>query len=316
MNFTNLNLETFLIFLLIFSLWVFLSYLIFKSNKNKYSLFFILLSLFFILINIFEIKWKNIAWNNIKWWNLVFVLDLSKSMNVLDIASNSNYISRLDISKDSIKEYISLNINNFYWLIAFAWEALEILPFSSDYDIYSSFLNWLSSNNISKVWTNIDSVFSSLDLYFEWKKDWWLAVIFTDWWDEKLNLNENILSKLRDKNIKIIFVWVWTKKWWYIPDWIDFFWKQKYKIYNWEQIFSVINSDLKRFSDKYDFDYFEINNINDFNGLENIIDKNLDKVYINNDSYYNVDYTRFFIFISFVFFILFLVFDNKIWIRK
>jgi dipeptide/tripeptide permease len=101
MQFTNLNIYSFSIFFLIFGLIIFL--LIKKNNKRKKiekkykNLFennkknflaeiFLAISLIILLFSIFAIKIstkKNI--NNTKGLDIVFVLDVSKSMNTIDI---------------------------------------------------------------------------------------------------------------------------------------------------------------------------------------------------------------------------------------
>jgi len=257
MVFLNFNYITIIFFTLIIILWwVFLRW-IYKKQKNKLSVIFLFISLLFLSINIFEIKWwYNNKINEVEWWKVVFVLDVSKSMDVEDIL-----------------------VNNF--------------------------------------WTNINSVFDSLENYFISDNDWWLAVIFSDLWDEKIDVNLEYLDTLKGKWIKVLLVWVGSEKWWKIPDWNDFFWRKIYKTYNGQEVVSKLNiSELESISKKFDIDSIILENINDFSKISDYITKNINLIDLEKHSYNRTDLTRFFIFVSLIFFILFLYTDNFIWRRE
>ena len=315
MIFWNLNNLSILIFIILLLLWLFFSLLLFKREKLK--VLFIFFSYLFLIINIFEFKWwYNTQIYNIEWWKVVFVLDVSKSMNVLDIDYNNVDKSRIATSKYLIEEYIT-NSNNQYWLMVFAWSALEMLPFTSDLWIFKTVLSWLSNNNINKYWTNLNSVIELLHYYFINDLDGWLAVIFTDWWDDTINISKDLLNSLTEKNVKILIVWIWSLEWWYIPEWVDFFWKQLYKTYKNKIITSKLNNiELENISSEHDFDYLKISNKSDFNKIDEIINKNINKVNIEKNIDYRIDYTRFLVFISFIFFIIYLISINIPWRKK
>jgi Ca-activated chloride channel family protein len=317
MIFWNLNFSTIIIFILLFIIWIVFLFLIYRKSNNKWIIL-LFLSFLFLIINIFEIKWwfnENIE--KIEWWNIVFILDVSKSMNSLDIKNNNKYFSRLNTSKDLIKNYISKNSNNNYWLIIFAWEALEVLPFTSYFDIFNTILFWINNSNISKSWTNLNSVFDSLENYFVWNNIWWLAVIFTDGWDEKISINDEQLLSLKNKWVKIILVWVGSEKWAEIPIWKDLFWMDIYKLYNWEKVITKLNNnELNNISKNNNIDYIVLDNINDFDKINSYITKNINLIDIEKSINYRLDLTRIMILISFIFFILFLIFENIIWRKK
>jgi hypothetical protein len=173
MIFWNFNYLTLFLFLVLLIIWSIILRLIYFKQKNKFSVIFLFISLIFLLINIFEIKWwyKN-SIENVEWGKIVFVVDVSSSMDVQDIQDNRTFFSRLWASKEIIKKYIIKYINNNYGLMIFAWETMEVLPFTNDVDIYNTVLFWINNTNISKLWTNLDSVFSSLENYFVSEKDW------------------------------------------------------------------------------------------------------------------------------------------------
>lgn len=318
MVFSNLNIQTITLFTILFLLWIVLLFLIWKKNKNISSIIFLFLSFLFILINIFEIKW----WYNseiVKFesWRILFVVDVSKSMDANDVLEYSNNISRMNLSKYMINTYIWKNLSNLYWLIIFAWEAIETLPFTNEITLFKNVINSLDSNKISLVWTNLNSVFESINDYFFLENYWWLVVVFTDWWDENIEISDNLMKLIKNNWVKILLVWVWTSSWWRIPLWTDNMWKIIYKKYNWNELLTRLNKDqLIRLSNTYNFSYMSIDNIDSYNELEKSIDENIKKISMEKNISYRIDYTRFFILISFVFFVLFLIFDNFVWIKK
>jgi hypothetical protein len=314
-NFNPFSLFLFIILLLI---WSILLRLIYFKQKNKISVIFLFISVIFLLINIFEIKWwyKN-STENIEWGKIVFVVDVSSSMDVQDIKDNRTFFSRLWSSKEVIKKYITKYINNNYGLMIFAWETMEVLPFTNDIDIYNTVLFWINNTNISKLWTNLDSVFSSLENYFVSEKEWWLVIIFSDLWEEEINIDKEQLNLLKNKWIKILLIWVGSDNWWKIPIWKDFFWENVYKVYNWQEIISKLNtSELKRISNQYNLDYIIFDNMNNFDDISDYITDNINLIDLENSTYNRNDLTRLFIFLSFMSFILFLYTENFIWKRK
>jgi hypothetical protein len=67
---------------------------------------------------------------------------------------------------------------------------------------------------------------------------------------------------------------------------------------------------LESISSKYNIEYVSLNNTNDFDKINNIITSNIDLINIKKDINNRVNLTRLFIFISFLFFSLSLVFEN------
>ena len=233
---------------------------------KKYTI--LILSILFLILPLFWIKWNLIQNNGVlDSWNILFVVDVSKSINVVDFKdnnnnnNNNNKISRLDWIRKFVNNFLSNNSDNSFGLMIFAWEALELLPFTSDISLFKTIFSWVDEKNLSKSWTEFLDVFIGIIWFFSWEIDIWTVVIFTDGWDE---LNNNTLSlqwnieKLEKQNIKIILVWVWSTAWWYIPIWIDKSWNIRYKIYSWKQVESKLNEiELKNIA-KYwrNIDYF------------------------------------------------------------
>gem|GEM_PF-2837334 len=79
---------------------------------------------------------------------IIFMLDVSNSMNIQDVFYNGNQVSRLDISKIYIKEYIN-NGNNNVGLIIFAGKANLFIPPTKDKLSSITYLDTINSNSIN-----------------------------------------------------------------------------------------------------------------------------------------------------------------------
>lgn len=273
-----------------------------------------MISYFLLIINIFNIRgWYDISSQTYEWWKVVFVLDVSKSMNTYDIVENDMWVSRIDMAKTVIYNYILEHLENQYGLMIFAWEALEILPFTNDASVFKTILYGISNSNISKNGTDLNSVFLSLQNYFISDEEWWLVVIMTDGWDEEIDIDSELMKQLQEKNIQIILLWVGSERWWKIPIGKDFFWNMIYKTYNGEEVVSQLNeSELKNIASKYDLDYMSLSNQNDVKEIEKYISKNISYISMEKWLESRYDFTRLIVLFSFIFFILFLIIDRWI----
>ncbi|MDD2870680.1 MAG: VWA domain-containing protein [Candidatus Gracilibacteria bacterium] len=318
MVFSNLNIQTITLFTILFLLGIVLLFLIGKKNKNISSIIFLFLSFLFILINIFEIKGGyNSEIVKFESGRILFVVDVSKSMDANDVLEYSNNISRMNLSKYMINTYIGKNLSNLYGLIIFAGEAIETLPFTNEITLFKNVINSLDSNKISLVGTNLNSVFESINDYFFLENYGGLVVVFTDGGDENIEISDNLMKLIKNNGVKILLVGVGTSSGGRIPLGTDNMGKIIYKKYNGNELLTRLNKDqLIRLSNTYNFSYMSIDNIDSYNELEKSIDENIKKISMEKNISYRIDYTRFFILISFVFFVLFLIFDNFVGIKK
>ncbi len=312
MVFWNLNDLTITIFVsLLLLLWLILLWL---YKRERLQAIFLFISFSFVVINIFEIKWdykKNVS---VDWWNIVFVLDVSKSMDAVDMIDTDKSVSRIEWSKNLITSYISKYTNNLYGLIIFAWEALETLPFTNDLWAFNTILHWVGNSNISKNWTNLNSVFESLSDYFEDYKEGWVAVIFTDWWDEAIDLSKDLVKDLKNSKVSLLLVWVGDVKWAKIPLWKDFFWEEVFKVYKWKEVITRLNEkNLKDIWEKYKIDYITLNNTKKFDEINDFISNNIELISLERSINNREDLTPKFIFIAFLFFIFSLFTWNIAW---
>ncbi len=272
MGFTNINTYSILIFSISFLLAAFLIYKYSKKVKsnlllskeikeNKISWFLLLiLSLLFLVINVLWIKWDSTDWKQSWGSNILFLLDVSKSMNVKDVYYNSSNISRIELSKKFILDYISKNPNNNYWLSVFAWEYIRILPFTKDYSIFETFLLWVDENNVTKFWSKYENAVNNSLSAFDGSDEKWFVILLTDISDD---INDFKIEK--NNNISFFIVWVWSETWWYIPIWRDFVWNIRYKFYNWKRVLSSINiNSINKLSNILESENIILNDFKDF----------------------------------------------------
>lgn len=270
-----------------------------KINK-KYDFVFIFLSLFFALLYFINFHFLDIEKNN-KNEDIVFILDVSKSMNVVDYKD----FSRLEIAKKIIKNHIKKAPNNRYSLVVFAWTATSVFPLSSDINLFNDFLENVDNNSVLKQWTNFYSAIklgiSRLNINELNTKN---IIILSDGSDEDLNSEQIKNLKLNSTNIFII--WIWTVKWGKIPEQKTTYWDIIYKRYSWEEVVSKINTDFldklsktlkwKTFLFPEDINTdFAIEKLNNqiINEQKNITDNNSNK-------------NLFFIYLSFIMFLFYL----------
>lgn len=305
----SIILSILLILFVIYFFWVYK-----KNNKNILSIIFLALSVGFLIITLFSPRFwsydKNISAD---WWNILFVMDVSKSMNVFDIQYGKNIISRLQAEKLMISNFVENNVWNNYWLFAFAWETLELLPLTDDTGLFQTILNWVDKNNVSKYWSDFQWLFQIISDYIEQEENAWTVVIFTDGWEiENISLPQSLIQKIDKNNSQIILVWVWTQKWWYILDWEDLFWRPVYKIYNWKKVLSKVNQSwLKTISNKYIFTSTNLAWVNDFDKIEDIINQNITKQKYEKNISLARDISYIFIVLFMISFTLFLIADTR-----
>lgn len=323
MIFTQFNIITIFVFIIIFLLNIFFCYLNFKNinknpllnnnvklNKKKFTL---LLSFIFILVtvNIFWIKWKmdNLQEDWIS-SNVLFLLDVSKSMNVKDVVSEWLKVSRLRLSKEYIIKYINKYPYNNYALSIFAWESLRVIPFTKDISIFKTLLMGVTERSLSVYWTDFNIALKESIKTFKQNEKSWLIVLISDIWE---NSWFSSLPNL-PKDIKSFIIWVWTEKWGFIPLWRDIIWKTRVRIYNSKKVISkLIIKNLDALWFTLNSKYVILDNSNLFNNTDLEILSEVERTNDKNNLNKRYDYTRSFIMISLLLFVFSLFY---LWRKK
>ena len=169
---------------------------------------------------------------NLPEWNIIFVLDVSNSMNVEDVFYNWHSVSRLELWKKIIENNVD-KVKKQFWLIVFSDKFDYFIPPTLDVKTYKTYLKTINTNildgwhsNFVKSFTNMQEILNPSDV----------LIVISDF-----DTNEN-LKKISLKNYTYA-IWVWTNYNWVVKD-KD--WRTLYK--NWEILTSSLNKNkLKEF---------------------------------------------------------------------
>lgn len=133
--------------------------------------------------------------------DLVFALDVSKSMLAEDIAPN-----RLEKGKRIVSEIINSLNNDRVGIIAYAASALPILPITDDYSTAKTFLQSLNTDMLSSQGTAItESINLAKEFYDDEEQTNRVLVILSDGEDHEVK-PEDIISLVQQSGMTIISV--------------------------------------------------------------------------------------------------------------
>ena len=139
--------------------------------------------------------------------DIVFAIDVSKSMLAEDIAPN-----RLEKSKQIVSQLINQLGSDRIGIIAYSGSAFPVLPMTSDYAVAKMFLQTMNPEMISSQGTSIDQAIDLAANNFFDKKDKTnkLLVIISDGEDHSDNA-QNAAEDAQKLGLKIITVGVGTE---------------------------------------------------------------------------------------------------------
>ena len=145
--------------------------------------------------------------------DIVFAVDVSKSMLAVDIAPN-----RLEKSKQLVSQLINQLGSDKIGIIAYSGSAFPVLPMTSDYSVAKMFMQGMNPRMISSQGTMIDEAIQlASDKYFDKKdKTSKLLIILSDGEDhseEAVDAAENAKSL----GIRIVTIGIGTEKGGTIP---------------------------------------------------------------------------------------------------
>jgi len=223
--------------------------------------------LIWFFIFVFSFFTNDFKQTNFSEWNIIFVLDVSNSMNVEDVFYNNHLVSRLELAKKIIENNVD-NIKKPFWLIVFSDTFNYFIPPTLDVKTYITYLKTLNTNilngwnmNFVKSFQSIQEVLNSSDT----------LIVMSDF-----DTDEDF-KKIKLKNYTYT-IWIWTKSWWIVKD------KNGGSLYkNWKLLNSLLNKNkLKEFNaNKYkvidSYNKWEVLDVLKNFKNKNLIDKN-DKI--------------------------------------
>lgn len=137
--------------------------------------------------------------------DIVFAIDVSKSMLAEDIAPN-----RLEKSKQVVSQIINNLGSDRIGIIAYAGKAFPVLPITTDYSVAKMFLQSMSTDMVSAQGSNLDEAIKLSEKYFEGSPNTSkLMIMITDGEDHSEGA-ESAAEEARKIGMKIITIGVGT----------------------------------------------------------------------------------------------------------
>jgi len=254
---------------------------LFKNNENQKVVFkilyvklvLILTALVLILLSVWRPQWGNylekIQKNGL---DIVFAVDVSKSMKALDFSQGQQLISRLDAIKYLIEGFLENRKSDRVGLIEFAGESFVASPLTLDHSVFLSFLKNISSNDLGKQGTNLAEALNvslmrlEIQSHEERSK---IIILFSDG-DETISSGAQKMAKLaKSKGIRIFTVGIGSEDGMPIPDGQDVFGQIRYKKWKGETVLTALNLEpLKEIANITGGEYFHAEDINDLENLQ------------------------------------------------
>ena len=143
--------------------------------------------------------------------DIVFAIDISKSMLAEDVAPN-----RLEKTKQLVSQTINQLGNDRVGIVGYAGSAYPVLPMTTDYSIAKMYLQSMNTNMVSSQGTAFnDAIKLSVD-YFDIKDTSKLIILVSDGEDHGDGAEEAI-EMAKEKGVRILTIGVGTEKGALIP---------------------------------------------------------------------------------------------------
>lgn len=150
------------------------------------------------------------------WIDIVLVLDISTSMNAIDLSP-----SRIEAAKVIINDFIDKQETNRLGLVVFAWKPFTSIPLTFDYSILKETITNITTDNINQwyselSWTAIwDAILMWEKLFLEEdEKREKVMILVTDWEATHWVTPAAAAIDAKDKWIRIYTIWIWSEEWW------------------------------------------------------------------------------------------------------
>lgn len=204
--------------------------------------------------------------------DIVFTVDVSKSMRALDFSQRNELISRLDATKYLIKSFVKKRASDRVGLVEFAGESFVASPLTLDHSVFLNFLDTISSEDIGKQGTNLSEALEISLARLEVKDDKErskVVILFSDG-DETMNSKiEEIAKLIKDKGIVVYTIGVGSEKGMPIPDGQDALGRIVYKKYRGEEVITKLNpKPLKKIASITGGQYFHAESVADLKTLQ------------------------------------------------
>ncbi len=137
--------------------------------------------------------------------DIVFAIDISKSMLAEDIAPN-----RLEKSKQLVSQIINNLGNDRIGIIAYSGSAFPVLPLTTDYSMAKMFLQSMNPGMISSQGSNLDEAIKLSESYFEGSSNTSKLMILISDGEDHSEGAKNAAEDAKKMGLKIITIGVGT----------------------------------------------------------------------------------------------------------
>lgn len=180
--------------------------------------------------------------------DVMFVLDVSTSMNAQDIEVGKSTIDRLAFAKATIQSVVDAQKGNRYGLVVFAGEAFVVSPLTLDHSAFLTFLTGVGKKDVAVGGTDVNEALRAAIGRFDPADEedrGKVVVLLTDGGDEEqLASLEELKDHAAEEGIHIVVVGVGTEKGAPIVEGKDVFGRAVYKEYKGETVIPQLNNDL------------------------------------------------------------------------
>lgn len=177
-----------------------------SNHKQRLKFTLQLMSVFFIVLALVNPKLgSKVETVNAKGVEIVFAIDVSKSMLCKDVAPN-----RLEKTKQIITQIINSIGSDRIGIVAYAGSAYPVLPMTTDYELAKMFTQSVNTDLISSQGTAIESAVQTSVDFFDNPTSGKAIILFSDGEDHE-NADFNVSKLTKEKNVKIITVGIGTK---------------------------------------------------------------------------------------------------------
>lgn len=145
--------------------------------------------------------------------NVVFVMDVSNSMNAEDVAP-----SRLEREKQIVLKSLKNMSNERVGVVVFAGSAVSIMPLTTDYSAIESYIAGIETSIIGQQGTDfLEAMKQAVRMYYNSSKEGRSVVLISDGEDNEGNVSPAI-GLAKSNHVKIISVGIGTEQGAPVPD--------------------------------------------------------------------------------------------------
>lgn len=253
--------------------------------------------------------------------DIMFLLDVSKSMYATDMSVRSQVLDRLTAAKLLISDMVASHPENRYGLVVFAGDAFVTSPLTHDTSAFLTFLQDADPKNVAKQGTDLSQALEMALGRFkntegtEAERGRSIVLISDGGEDTPTNL-PLLIENAKKQSIKIFTLGVGSDKEVPIPEGSDFFGNVIYKKHNGQQVYTKLNeAPLKQIAAQTGALYVHLRSGKDLDEVAKELRNIKTSTITVDEGAQKKERYQLFLFLSFIFFMLYALFE-KLYVLK